>query len=337
MGFAKEGYPGQFGALLDNPEPKMPAPEPLNASLTAVTSSVDAGAGAAGHHPRRVVAEHLAAEATPVRPGAREDQPVMDFLNFLREHSTILLALFTVVTAFGGTWLGSHLQAKGGLAQAKAAKEAAETAANATLQAVREQSDRTAAAAHAAVVRDRRTAAIADLLRTTRELVRAVDSLYTHPGDGSISLLFEAFVQARGAVELCAPTSLLPATKQLAKTTRDLSDLSYERAEAHRAGTRLRSLEREVTDFMPIYRAVAALEAFRTAALAEDSTAMELHDQAEEALRQLPQLTSQEQIDLLVDCYYEELRSVLNRYRQDYYDAMSEFINQSRTVLGVND
>ncbi|MFD3729450.1 hypothetical protein [Streptomyces sp. NPDC058671] len=165
---------------------------------------------------------------------------------FLKEHSTILLALLTVAAAFGGTWLGSHIQAKGGLAQAKAAKEAAETAAAATLQAVREQSDRAAAAAHAAAVRDRRTAAIADLLRATRECVRALDRQYREPGnDATMNTLHEAFIHARGTVELCAPTSLLPAVKELAKTTRHLSDFAHERAESNRAMTHLQTLERD--------------------------------------------------------------------------------------------
>ncbi|WP_328741248.1 hypothetical protein OHA91_39580 (plasmid) [Streptomyces erythrochromogenes] len=257
---------------------------------------------------------------------------------FLKEHSTILLALLTVAAAFGGTWLGSHIQAKGGLAQAKAAKEAAETAAAATLQAVREQSDRAAAATHAAAVRDRRTSSIADLLRATRELVRALDRQYREPGnDATMNTLHEAFIQARGTVELCAPTSLLPAVKELAKTTRNLNDLAHERAESNRAMTHLQTLERDGVDATPLYRAVAALETFRTAALADAPNAMELHDQAEEALRQVPQLPEHERVVLLVDCYYEPLRPALSRHRDEHYQAMNDVIEQARSILGVND
>ncbi|MGV9693770.1 hypothetical protein ACWDUX_32255 [Streptomyces sp. NPDC003444] len=250
---------------------------------------------------------------------------------FLKEHSTILLALLTVAAAFGGTWLGSHIQAKGGLAQAKAAKEAAETAAAATLQAVREQSDRAAAAA----VRDRRTAAIADLLRATRECVRALDRQYREPGnDATMNTLHEAFIHARGTVELCAPTSLLPAVKELAKTTRHLSDFAHERAESNRAMTHLQTLECDGVDSTPLYRAVAALETFRTAALADVPNAMELHDLAEEALRQVPQ---REQVVLLVDCYYEPFRPALARHRSEHHQAMNNVIEQARAILGVND
>ncbi|MFD3719889.1 hypothetical protein [Streptomyces sp. NPDC058674] len=257
-------------------------------------------------------------------------------IEFLKNHSTILLALLTVATAFGGTWLGSHIQAKGGLAQAKAAKEAAETAAAATLQAVREQSDRAAAAAHAAAVRDHRTTAIADLLRATRELVRALDRQYREPGDtATMNTLHEAFIQVRGTVELCAPTSLLPAVKELARTTRNLSDFAHERAESNRAMTHLLRLEPHEGDSTPFFDAVAALEAFRTAAVA-DANALELHALAEVALRQVPQLPEHEQDVLLVDCYYEPLRPALARHRDGHYQAMNDLIEQARAILGVN-
>ncbi|MGW7343039.1 hypothetical protein [Streptomyces sp. NPDC054854] len=258
-------------------------------------------------------------------------------IEFLKNHSTILLALLTVATAFGGTWLGSHIQAKGGLAQAKAAKEAAETAAAATLQAVREQSDRAAAAAHAAAVRDHRTTAIADLLRATRELVRALDRQYREPGDtATTNTLHEAFIQARGTVELCAPTSLLPAVKELARTTRNLSDFAHERAESNRAMTHLLRLEPHEGDSTPFFDAVAALETFRTAAVADAPNALELHALAEEALRQVPQLPEHEQDVLLVDCYYEPLRPALTRHRDGHYQAMNDLIEQARAILGVN-
>ncbi|MFE9797048.1 hypothetical protein ACFYRL_35610 [Streptomyces goshikiensis] len=285
-----------------------------------------------------VMCSTSAGDGTSFVPMAREDQRVMDFL---REHSTILLTLFTilfpVVVGLGGTWLGSHIQAKGGLAQAKAAKEAAETAAAATLQAVREQSDRTAAASHAAAVRDRRTAAIADLLRAVRELVRALDRLYIHPDTGSMNGLYEAFVHARGPVELCAPTTLIPATERLAATTRNLSDLARDRSEAHRARARLVTLQHELPDLTAMMGVTEALRAFRVAACAEAFDTMTLHDAAIEALRQFPSITSDEAAAILLDCWQEELRPLRDRLREEHQEAMNDFIEQARAILGVND
>ncbi|MFF4425442.1 hypothetical protein ACFY04_32495 [Streptomyces sp. NPDC001549] len=37
-------------------------------------------------------------------------------MGFLKAHAPILLALFSVVAAFGGTWPGSKIQASGGFA-----------------------------------------------------------------------------------------------------------------------------------------------------------------------------------------------------------------------------
>ncbi|MFG2840901.1 hypothetical protein ACGFYE_38610 [Streptomyces zaomyceticus] len=259
-------------------------------------------------------------------------------IEFLKDHSTILLALLTVAAAFGGTWLGSRIQAKSGLAQARAAREAAETAADATLQAVREQSDRAAAAAHAAAVRDQRTIAIADLLRATRELVRAIDLQYREPEDPpTLDALHMAFVQARGTVELCAPSSLLPAVRELHATTGNLRDLAHERAESSRAMTHLQRLESHEGDTTPLRRAVAALEAFRTAAVADDPGALELHALAEEALRRVPQLSRREQVVLLVDGYYEPLRPALARHKDEYYEALHDLIGEARAILGVKD
>ncbi len=56
----------------------------------------------------------------------------------------------------------TRISAGSGHAQAKAAKEAAEMAATAALQAVREQADRAAAGAHAAALRDQQAGAITD-------------------------------------------------------------------------------------------------------------------------------------------------------------------------------
>ncbi|MFI1285197.1 hypothetical protein ACH4U5_31325 [Streptomyces sp. NPDC020858] len=258
-------------------------------------------------------------------------------MDFLREHSTILLALFTVIVAFGGTWLGAHVQASGGIAQAKAAKEAAGTAAAATLQAVREQTDRTAAAAHAAALRDQRTSAITNLLRAFREFARTVNQLYTEPDTAPVDSARNDLLHAWGVVQLIAPTALTAATNRAIETARRLDDLARERGEAQRARKHMAAIGAPRLAYGDIDRARAALAAFRAAWEANDDNHLELHGEAFEALSRIPELTSRQQAVLVIDCMTPELGPVLTACRQEHKEAMDEFITQARAILGVTD
>ncbi|MGW8505183.1 hypothetical protein [Streptomyces sp. CLCI03] len=260
-------------------------------------------------------------------------------MDFLKEHATILLAVFTGVVAFAGTWLGAKVQAGGGVAQAKAAKEAAETAATATLQAVREQTDRAAAAAHAAALRDQRTRAIADLLRTTREFTRTLDQLYREPGTDAIDRAYNDFFHAQGAVELVAPAALTAASTHVVQTAQQLAGLARNRAEAERAREHLANMNPLMPEYVGVGRAREALAAYRAACLAQadDMDMVTLFGEADSAVSQLPGLTSDEQSALIIDCMRPALGPLLDRHRREHSEAMTAFINQARAVLGVND
>lgn len=256
-------------------------------------------------------------------------------MDFIKDHATPLVALLSVVTVLLGTWLGARIQAGGGLAQAKAAKEAAETAAAATLQAVREQADRAAAAAHAASLHDQQITAIASLLRSVREFTRAVDRLYMEPDTDAVDSAYDDLAHAQGAVELIAPTSLTAASARVMETTQNLDGLARDRAEAERARMKLANMHGYLPDVMGVSRAWEALAAYRAAWMADDTDA--LKTEVDSALSQLSRLTPEERIALVIDCTLPELEPMLAQRRQDHGEAMTEFINQARDALGVSD
>lgn len=259
-------------------------------------------------------------------------------MDFLKEHATILLAVFPVLIGFGGAWLGAKVQAGGGVAQAKAAKEAAETAAAATLQAVREQTDRAAAAAHAAALRDQRTSAITDFLRTVREFTRALDQLYREPDTNSVDGAHNDFLQAQGALELVAPTALTTASARVVTTTEHLARLASERAEAQRAMKCLvASAVGSVDAYKDLRRAQAALTAFRAAWGAATDDIGDKHIEVSSALAQIPELSSEQQTALIFDCMEPELGPVRRQYEQEHSDELTAFIDQARATLGIDD
>lgn len=257
-------------------------------------------------------------------------------MDFLKEHETILLALLPVLAGFGGAWLGAKVQAAGGMAQAKAAEEAARTAATATLQAVREQTDLAATATHAAALRDQQTGAITDLLRAVREFTRAVDQLYTAPGTEAIESAYNDLFHAQGAVELVAPVALNDACARVLESAQRLARLARDRAEAERAKRHMHSIFSP--DSVGLLEAQGALDSYRAACLTgdDDSVQVDLFHTAESTLSRVPDLTSLEQAELVLDCLLPELAPELAQHRHEHSEAMTAFIEQARVLLGIN-
>ncbi|MFF4323222.1 hypothetical protein [Streptomyces sp. NPDC001568] len=253
-------------------------------------------------------------------------------MNFLKDHQTILLAVFTVLVGFGGAWLGAKVQAGGGLAQAKAAKEAAETAAAATLQAVRDQTDRAAAAAHAATLRSLRTTAIADLLRTVREYERALNNHYKEPNRAAVDSAHLEFVHARSDVELSAPSTLMEAFNHLVTSTLRLRTISDLHAVAEQIRWRMAGMRTAETT-----EALRALENFRTAFHLDAGDEDVLKRDADRALDQVPGLSHEERQELIVDCLIPPLHAVLRPANASHTDSMTRFVTETRVVLGVNE
>ncbi|MFE9454343.1 hypothetical protein [Streptomyces sp. NPDC006739] len=258
-------------------------------------------------------------------------------MDFLKDHATTLLALFTVVVAFAGTWLGAKVQANGGVAQARAAKEAAETAAAATLRAVREQADHAAAATHAAALHDQRTIAITNLLRTVREFTRAVHALFRAPDTGAAENAYSELIQARGVVELVAPTALTAACARVIETAANFERLARRRGEAYRAWRQVTGIPGYLPEYEDSSLAASALLAFRAAYESGADNMMDPHNEASEALARIPGLTQEQRSALLNDCVKPEIGPLIDQCWQEHNEAMTEFINHARTILGVND
>ncbi|MFE6020812.1 hypothetical protein ACFQ6O_30070 [Streptomyces sp. NPDC056441] len=258
-------------------------------------------------------------------------------MDFLKEHATTVVALFTVVVAFGGTWLGAKVQANGGVAQARAAREAAETAAAATLQAVREQADRAAAAAHAATMHDQRTSATSNLLRTAREFTRAVHALFRGPDTGAVENAYNELIHAQGAVELVAPPALTAASARVVETAVNFEHLARIRGEAYRAWRQVRGIPSYLPEYADANAAVSALLAFRAAYESDSDNVGARHNEASAALARVPSLTPEQRSALLNDCTRPEVGLLVDQCSQEHNEAMTEFITRARTILGVND
>ncbi|MFJ3673994.1 hypothetical protein ACIPSE_46920 [Streptomyces sp. NPDC090106] len=126
-------------------------------------------------------------------------------IDFLKEHQALIVLLLPIVFTFAGVWLGTKVQAGGNVAQAKAAKEAAETAAAATLQAVREQADHAAAAAHTAALHEQRISAATNLIRTDRAFGRVLHTMFREP-DTDSTLAYDDLLHAWGWSSLSLPS-----------------------------------------------------------------------------------------------------------------------------------
>jgi len=260
-------------------------------------------------------------------------------MEFLGEHSTLLLAVFTVLVAFGGTWLGAKVQAGAGVAQAKASKEAAETAAAATLQAVREQADRAAEATRHAALHSQQTAAVSNLLRAVREFTRAVDRLYTDPDTAAVEIAHNDFVHAQGAVELVAPAGLSAASVRLVSTAENLADLAHDRAAAERARKHMASLDHAWEHHDIVRRARLALENYRaeleTQSESAPASANEALVNVASTITGVPGLTPEQGTELIRDCRVPELGPELGKRQREHDEALSEFIHLARILLGV--
>ncbi|MFE5484145.1 hypothetical protein [Streptomyces sp. NPDC056527] len=190
--------------------------------------------------------------------------------DFLKEHQVLILALLPIVFAFAGTWLGAWLQARGGLAQAKAAEQAAKTAATATLRAVREQADRATAEARATALREQRISAVRNLIRADRVLGRVLHTMYRET-DTDSTPAYDELLDAWGVVQLVAPTSLTDASSRLVRAAQNVQHLAHHRGEAYRLHMQLVNVRSWTPEYEDSRRAVAALNAFR-AAYASDGT-----------------------------------------------------------------
>lgn len=268
------------------------------------------------------------------RHSAGEDQGVIDFL---KQHQPLIAWLLPIVVTFAGVWLGSRVQAGGGVAQAKAAKEAAETAATATLQAVREQADHAASAAHAAALREQRISAATNLIRADRAFGRVLHTMFREPDTGASTPAYDELLHAWGVVQLVAPLSLTTASTRVLNAAQNVQGLARQRGEAYRLHMQLTNVRAWMPEYEDARRAVEALDAFRAAYEADTADMVEVHDAASAALGRLPGLSTPQVAALLGDCREPEIGPLLDQCWREHDEAMKEFLSCARTVLGIND
>ncbi|WP_331725685.1 hypothetical protein OG264_38860 (plasmid) [Streptomyces xanthophaeus] len=257
-------------------------------------------------------------------------------IDFFKEHQALIVLLLPIVFTFAGVWLGAKVQAGGGVTQAKAAKEAAETAAAATLQAVREQVDHATAEAHAAALREQRISAATNLIRADRAFGRTLHTMLREP-DTDSTPAYDELLHAWGVVQLVAPISLTTASTRVLNAAQNLQRLARQRGEAYWLYTRLTSVSVWMPEYEDYRRAVEALDAFRAAYAADAANMMEVHDTASAALDRLPTLDTQQVSALLSDCMEPEIGPRLDQCSAEHEEAMKEFVSCARAVLGVND
>ncbi|MGW8863361.1 hypothetical protein ACWGNY_30815 [[Kitasatospora] papulosa] len=258
-------------------------------------------------------------------------------IDFLKEHQALIVWLLPIVSTFVGVWLGAKVQADGGVAQAKAAKEAAETAATATLQAVREQADHAAAAAHAAALREQRISAATNLIRTDSAFGRVLHTMFREPDTGASTPAYDELIHAWGVLQLVAPVSLAAASTRVLNAAQNLQCLARQRGEAYWLHMRLTGVSVWRPEHEYACRAVEALDALRAAHAADAANMMEMHDAASAALDQLPTLDAEQASVLLSDCMKPEIGPRLDQYWREHQEAMNEFVSCTRAVLSVND
>ncbi|MEU4272241.1 hypothetical protein [Streptomyces sp. NPDC026092] len=257
-------------------------------------------------------------------------------IDFLKEHQTLILVFLPIAVGFAGACLGAWLQARGGVAQAKAAEAAAKTAATATLQAVREQADHAATAAHAAALREQRISAATNVIRADRALGRVLHTMFREP-DTDSTPAYDELLHAWGAVQLVAPTSLTTASTRVLNASQDVQRLARQRGEAYRLYRQLKGVRVWAPEYEDARRAVEALDAFRTAYAGEAANMMEVHDAASAALDRLPALNSEQASALLNDCLEPEIGPLLAQSGREHNEAMDAFVSCARAVLGIDD
>ncbi|WP_326683094.1 hypothetical protein OHB31_35625 [Streptomyces microflavus] len=258
-------------------------------------------------------------------------------IDFLKQHQPLIAWLLPIVVTFAGVWLGSRVQAGGGVAQAKAAKEAAETAATATLQAVREQADHAASAAHAAALREQRISAATNLIRADRAFGRVLHTMFREPDTGASTPAYDELLHAWGVVQLVAPLSLTTASTRVLNAAQNVQGLARQRGEAYRLHMQLTNVRAWMPEYEDARRAVEALDAFRAAYEADTADMVEVHDAASAALGRLPGLSTPQVAALLGDCREPEIGPLLDQCWREHDEAMKEFLSCARTVLGIND
>ncbi|MDX3572884.1 hypothetical protein [Streptomyces sp. ID05-47C] len=236
--------------------------------------------------------------------------------------SVALIGAAGVAGTVGGTVLGAWIQARGGRAQAQAARDAAVTAAQATL-------------AHA--TQERVWTVIPVYLRAAGEYAQAVERLYQVDAVDDVLVARRAFELAKAEAELAAPQGMRSALESLAGALRALEGVAGlvgagERAHgalmilcdsdvnAHEARIELRNLD------------VANVPTWTPTRLPAPAA----YEPAVAALEAVAGLTEEQRVALLSRA--PRVRAIQARRRDSmaqYQSARAEVVDTTRAALGA--
>ncbi|MET9956784.1 hypothetical protein ABZ135_35280 [Streptomyces sp. NPDC006339] len=225
-----------------------------------------------------------------------------------------------------GTVLGGWVQARGGRAQAEAARQAARIAAEAT---------------HHQALYDRRWSLLAAYLRAASECVEAADQLYSTDSLPDVRRRWHAFTLAHAEAELMAPPGLLAPIDDLRKAVGRMYWTAQQSAPAERALKELRRrVEQGETAALRAYEAVERLwESDEHLPLPPEQRASSPdYALAGQALDGLPGFGSEQAAMLLnrTRQQREAASSERETRKSNHIEARRELVAAARTVFGTD-
>ncbi|MFF5938172.1 hypothetical protein [Streptomyces sp. NPDC012508] len=241
--------------------------------------------------------------------------------------ATVTSAVIGAVAVGGtalGTVLGGWVQARGGQAQAKAARQAAQIAAEAT---------------HHQALYDRRWSLLAAYLRAASECMEAADQLYTTDSLPEARRRWHAFTLAHAEAELAAPAALLDSIEELRKGVGRMYWTAQQNAPAKRALKELRRrAEQGEAAAVRAREAVERLwEVDDHVPLAQRESSPEYRD-AGRALDDLPGFGS-EQAALLLNWTQQQWEAAgrdREARKENHHLARRELVSAARNVFGTD-
>ncbi|WP_327286575.1 hypothetical protein [Streptomyces sp. NBC_01205] len=239
------------------------------------------------------------------------------------ERNSAGLSLLVPFLAIGGgllgNWLGAKIQAKGGLAQASAAREAARI---------------TAEAARLSELRNERRLAIADFMRTSRRHYYLVWDQYRREREDELGPAWDALDLAYAEIELTVPHTLLRLAKEVMNAAQEARELVALRGPAARAMALL--LEPASDGSTPGRAAHAAVMAARAAVSCSETDCANAEQEALRELERCGLLDSDQMRQVRLDVVRQPLAPLRQAHDERFKSALTGFAVAAREALGAN-
>ncbi|MDX3838962.1 hypothetical protein [Streptomyces europaeiscabiei] len=250
-------------------------------------------------------------------------------IDFFKDNPELFTGTVALLAIFGGilgNWLSAWWQARGGIEQANAARDAARI---------------TAEAERLAALREDRRVEIAAFVRLARETFNATDDVFRRADlDQAVLSAHGQMEQKYAEIELIAPPAIVSHADDVVSAVERAIELATARGAASRAHWALTAVSPGSAGYLAAHRASTVLEALREAYEAGEENAGEqdaFRSAARSALEDVPGINGDQAEALLLDSMLpalEPLRAVaINTYAQ----ALRELIASARSVLGSDD